>query len=1003
MEFIPERLLQNRVAAGDDFTFLKHCKICFYVFVVFLSLSFILPAITLAQGFSLYNNRNHPELKWMQAETEHFLIMYPDHLSGIENEAAAIAEETYQVLSSNLGVTFRQKIRIYLSDEDEIVNGFAVPIGSFYTHIWVNQNDVAGIWTGREKWLRKVIAHELAHIFHFQAVRGSFWPLDILISDPLPSFWTEGLAQYQTEQWDAVRGDRMLRTSAYESDLDYRSGSSVRNGELLYASGNSQLRFFAEQYGDSTLAALLGHRKPVLLGLGRVHDFRSAFRSVTGDSYTDFQDRWKRHISIYYHTLAGQMERLDSLATDPMALPVRIISDVQPDTSGRYLAVTGLRSNELPVRQLWWIDTETGRERLLADGSIGAHVSIHPEGNWVAYHRLTRGRHGSLLNELYRVHTQTGRREQLTRSRRASYPAWMADGRLAFIGSEAGTGNIYLLNTETGTEEQLTFFEGDVQLADLRRQPGGSLLAFHRFDETGFREILILDPETGDWFATGNPEYDNRMPVWSHDGRLLAFTSLRDEVPNIFVTDPFGQAQEERVTLQFTGARAHGWLAPDSLFPYGRLLLTASDTRTRDYLYQLDAASRPLPDAGFLAVNPAYATWTGARPSMEIPARLEPDASLIHRSKPYCSWCNLQHNLTLPYPYYASKNDWGAGFVSVFTEPLGKHTLLLGIGVSAADPGNGGFALMSYINRQLTPTLNLNLYHRAVTGRFFGDDLLFNRLSGIDAGYRLPLDWINLSYTQLETGGGFSIYRTEPTRELIRLPAGVPMAEKAAETRGRMWLGIKRQRPYRFQALHPLDGFGARLQLSGAIPLFGGTNRFIRPDLRMFAIIPGPADHRIYVYGRAIVQQGRSLRHDFIGLTRYGDLALPQPGAGINLLYGDGERVRGYLDYAIGNRLLFGSIEYRMPVTGNLQTRVLGIAEFGGVVLAPFIDAGMVWSGNYDPGNAVRRAGSGIELKNLISIGGLQIKHVIGLAQPVTNLFSENHEVYYRIKLSVPF
>ena len=126
-----------------------------------------------AQGFRLYSDRNHPEITWLTADTDHFRIVYPEHLEGIEGAAAAIAEESYEMLSANLDVKFDRPIRIYLTDEDEIANGFAVPIGNGFTNIWVHVNDVAEAWTGREKWLRKVIAHELAHIFHFRAVQSN--------------------------------------------------------------------------------------------------------------------------------------------------------------------------------------------------------------------------------------------------------------------------------------------------------------------------------------------------------------------------------------------------------------------------------------------------------------------------------------------------------------------------------------------------------------------------------------------------------------------------------------------------------------------------------------------------------------------------------------------------------------------------------------------------------------------------------------------------------------
>src|SRR5690606_36170982 len=121
----------------------------------------LLPDVLAAQGFRTYSGRNHPEITWRVAETEHFEIVYPERLEGIEAEAAAVAEETYAALSENLGVTFDKKIRVYLSDEDEVANGFAFSVGNGFTNIWVHVNETAEVWTGDVKWLRKVLAHEV--------------------------------------------------------------------------------------------------------------------------------------------------------------------------------------------------------------------------------------------------------------------------------------------------------------------------------------------------------------------------------------------------------------------------------------------------------------------------------------------------------------------------------------------------------------------------------------------------------------------------------------------------------------------------------------------------------------------------------------------------------------------------------------------------------------------------------------------------------------------------
>ena len=68
--------------------------------------------------------------------------------------------------------------------------------------------------------------------------------------------------------------------------------------------------------------------------------------------------------------------------------------------------------------------------------------------------------------------------------------------------------------------------------------------------------------------------------------------------------------------------------------------------------------------------------------------------------------------------------------------------------------------------------------------------------------------------------------------------------------------------------------------------------------------------------------------------------------------------------------------------------------------LAPFVDAGMVWTDG-DLAGGVRRAGIGAELKNTLRIGGLRIGHALGLAVPTDDF--EAGKLYYRIRTGLPF
>ncbi len=343
----------------------------------------LVPHALAAQGFRTFNDRNHPEIDWRVAETEHFEIVYPERLAGIEAEAAAVAEETYAALAENLDVTFDKPIRVYLSDEDEIANGVAFSVGAGFTNIWVHVNETAEIWTGDVKWLRKVMAHEIAHLFHYRAIRSPIGLLQNVFANPIPSFWAEGFAQYQTEEWDAQRGDRWLRTAVFEDRLSYADGTSSWNGRLKYAVGNAQVRYLADTYGDSTLVNILNHRKKLLPGV-RVHDFYSAFEAEVGKPYREFYEDWRKHVNVYYNTLAGQMERTDSLGT-PLKIPGAYLYDVRysPDTSK--VAALVLSSVARPVRRLAVIEgltdtTQARKVRVLAEGSIEAPFAWSRDG-----------------------------------------------------------------------------------------------------------------------------------------------------------------------------------------------------------------------------------------------------------------------------------------------------------------------------------------------------------------------------------------------------------------------------------------------------------------------------------------------------------------------------------------------------------------------------------------------------------------------------------------------
>lgn len=969
-----------------------------------LLLIFISPVL-LAQGFNSTNGRNHPELNWQVAETEHFLIMYPDRISGIEAEVAAIAEATYESLSQNLDVEFDYKIRIYLSDEDEVNNGFAVPFNKAYTDIWVSLNDYSEIWTGSEKWLRKVVAHELAHIFHFEAVRSPMGLFQYTFANPLPSFWTEGLAQYETEYWDSQRGDRWLRKAIFDDDMNYYSGQALEDGRLRYALGNSQLRYFTEKYGDSTLVDLLQHREK-LWGLFPYHDFDAAFSEEIKGGYTSFYDDWRKHTNVYYNTVASQMERVDSLNGDPLNFPGNFYFDAAVSPNDSLVAVLGFPSMERPVRRLYIVQNDsTQNSRLIGEGGINEDLSWSPDNSKLIYSRTVRGEHSSLLNDVFIYDLDTGREQKITHSRRAKFPVFgPGDSEISYIVNEGGTGNLFTKNIDTGNETKITNYEGDVQLLWTVWNEHANSWLVHRFDETGNRDLLMINRQTGDEMLLGTGDVDNREPVVSPDEKKVAYISLRDEVPNVFIYDLESET-EKRFTHVFTGAEVFGWTSDHDSTGYEHLLIGASESRRRDQLYFV-SAERELGDKE-VSLPKEYSTWRTKTPPSFLDSEIEPDAELILKKYEYSSLKNLTHVTSFALPYYEGKDDWGVFATTNWTEPLGKHTLVAGGWVSIPDPLHRSHGAISYINNQLYPSVTFNMYRIPENGQFYGDNFLIEEYTGGDIQMEWPLDIFSGSYQNSSFSTRLRHYKTRPI-DLNRFAGSsvLPVPESATITDLQLGFKVKKQRPWRDNPIHPLDGSGLEIKVNGSEQIMGSERSFLTADLNAFTMFPLIGMNRVYLHTRLQGKWGNPLAQNYIGFSRYDNISINLPEDIPLQFFGDNERVRGYRDFVSGSRSAFGSVEYRIPFLPSLQTEILGVLSLGSTAIALFTDAGIVTDAISESSetSTVKRWGAGAEIKNRISLFGIDFVHSVGFAQPAKQLFSErDQEVYYRVKTVIPF
>jgi hypothetical protein len=959
-----------------------------------------------AQGFNIFNSRNHPHLDWQVVETEHFKIIYPDRISGIETLAGTIAEESYDALSKNMGVTFTEKVRLYLSDEDEIENGFANPIGRGYSMMWVNLNGFRAGRSGSVKWLRHVISHELGHIFHYKAVWSGMGILQFIIATPIERHWTEGLAQYETEEWNSQRGDRWLRKAIFDSRPNFRDASSIENGRLMYAVGNSQLRYFTEKYGDSTLVDMLSWRDKKF-GVFEYHDFEEAFDEHVDGGYDAFYEDWRKHMNVYYNTLASSMERTDSLGTESFALPGQFYLDMSVSPYDSLIAVQSFQSLARPVRSLYIVKNDTTREfKKVAEGNINYDMSWSRDGKSLFYSRLSRGEHSSLYNDIYQLNVESGDERRITTSRKAAFPAaGRTDDEIVYIVNEGGTGNLFVRDLKSREETRITNYQSDVQLAWPTWLPGKNRWLFYKFDENLNRQFILLNPENGEeQVLLDDGKGDNHRPIISPDQKQFAYSSLRDEVPNVFVYD-FESDSSRRVTNLFTGGDLYGWISETDSVDHEQLLISASETKRRDHAYWIDVNREPASQK--VKVPEAYSSWRLKSPPSVIPFDIDEDPSIIVDQYKYRPLRNITHAATIALPYYAGPDHWGIGGTTNWLEPIGKHLFTAFGAISFPAIKENSYGAINYQNNQLFPSLTFSAYSLPANSRFYGSKYLMEEFTGGEVSAVWPLDAFSRSYQSSSFGIRVQHVLVNPIdREEFENGPVLPTPVKGRQTDLKIEWKFQKQKPWQNNTIHPLDGYGVKASLLGADKILGSDVRYLEANINIYTTLPSIGAQRLYLQARYQQQWGTPFPQNDIGLTRYDNITITLPDQVFVQFFNDSERVRGYRKYVAGERVLFGTAEYRMPFIPSLQTEILGLIRLGSTSLTLFTDAAVVGDAIQQDGSTttINRWGAGAEIKNELQIFGLGFAHSVGIAQPVKHLFEDDFvDLYYRVKAVVPF
>lgn len=880
--------------------------------ILLVSLFWAMPARGMLH---LVTGANHPELEWRTLTTEHFNIHYHQGLEDEARACAGVAEQVFGPITRQLGVEPPRRTELAITSVDEMVNGFAF---QDRIAVWVGQNESMRHFPGGREWRHLVIAHEFQHTVTFAALRDWRGTLGLGLSGT-PAWWMEGLAEYYTEAWSASRSDQALRRLTLDQRLADGDPHDVGYAKVLY---------LAWRDGDSTLARITRWRHP----LWRTHDFRRAFKAVTGQRLKAFEAEWRRVMNAVYHAELALAEPTDELGLR-LRLPLARVSwySLLPDSSA-WIALGRDSLSRLDLA-LYRIPCDSAaRVERLAEGGLLGRAALSADGRRVVLDRRALDRHGSRGADLWSLDLAGGGLERLTRDGRSRDPALASDGALAWVATREGRHCLML--REPGRDDRVLWNPGpDWELTGPAFAPDGQALVVAADDAEARRALHLVARDTGVARALPPAHADERDPVWVADSLILT-TANADDRPNLFARDLSGAAW--RVSDGAEGLWCVGAARPG--IPLLAAMAPDSAGRSRPLL--VDPARRA--DRTPLPLQPRYTAWRRQAPEIRVPAWDRDAPAAVLDDRPY------QALALRPLVAAALPLPRGGVALLALADPLMKNTLTL-LGGWSAPPGSGPaapFALASLANAGTAWNIALTSGWR--TG--YGLTLRDGRLRAVNASFAAAtlgrtLSWDQSPYASLTTALGARLEDSWWEKDDAASTPWDPLDSRSGQLA--LLLTWRLLPPEREGFWWPRRAAGLQGGLSLARPWIYGGEHLDWWQARGYWMQPTPLSVlRLFTSARVDLLTGRRETWRTLGLGADplldpADLAVAGLVGTAGLPTGPLSHLRALGRDLAGDRAAQGTLELRLALLRPSLFQVLSVSS-ARVDLAPFVDAGRV-------------------------------------------------------------
>jgi hypothetical protein len=481
--------------------------------------------------------------------TTHLRVHYPAALDSLARVAAVYAETAYDQLARELAAP-AGPIDLLLADNVDASNGFAQVFPTNRVVIYAVPPVANRELRFHDDWLRLVITHELAHIFHLDRARG-LWRVGRTLfgRNPLffpnaftPSWVKEGLAvHYESALTGSGRQlstefPLLLRAAALDSALVPPSRWSLSTtryprGQTAYAYGTllmDRAVSQAEALPDSTLGmrrfvdATAAHLVPFRLQ----HTSRRGFGQSFNALFAGLRD------SLLAAPSTRNADAVWTLAGNDgwyVAAPRWMGNDSLVWSASNGREVTGMYMLPVPAAGA----PASRPHRVAWRNGLDVNVPVD-SGRAVLFAQPERQDPFITRSDLYRG---DGAREwRLTNGARLTQPDVRNDGSLVAVQYVAGGSRLVRVSADGQAITPLTTTVSGERWAEPRWAPAGDRLAAVQLLAGGVQRVVVLDAAgdlqrvvTGARAVFASPSFtpDGRRLVWASDrsGRMQVETA----------------------------------------------------------------------------------------------------------------------------------------------------------------------------------------------------------------------------------------------------------------------------------------------------------------------------------------------------------------------------------------------------------------------------------------------------------------------------------------------